>query len=408
VPTVRSTAGALLVLIAVALGREPLSLRLLAAAGFAVMLAWPEAVVGPSFQLSFAAVLTIVAVHQAKWMSAIAAPREERWWMAGGRHLVVVLLTGFAIELALLPIGLYHFHRAGLYGAFANVIAIPLTTFVTMPLIAVALVLDLAGAGAPAWWAVGRSLDLLLAVARLVAGQPGAITTLPAMGGIAYALFLGGGLWLALWSGRVRLAGLVPIVAGAVSLLLLRPPDVLVSADGRHVGFPRLVPDSLVVLRETRSQFTRDKLAEMAGMDGDLVPLDSWPAARCNEDFCALALERGGRTWRFLLARGTDPVPLRDLAAACERADVVIADRWLPWSCRPAVLKIDKRLLARTGGIALNLDRAEMETVAGTQGEHGWWRPPPEPQFRGPPSPAGGGTGEATMAAAIPVAAPAQ
>lgn len=376
VPTVRSVAGALLVLVAVALGREALSLRLLATAGFAVMLVWPEAVVGPSFQLSFAAVLTIVALHQAGWMRAFAARREEPWWLAGGRHLAVLLLTGLVIEVALLPIGLYHFHRAGLYGALANVAAIPLTTFVTMPLIALALVLDLAGAGTPAWWAVGQSLELLLAIARLVAAQPGAVTMLPAMGGAAYALFVGGGLWLALWSGRARLWGLAPILAGTIFLALLSPPDVLVSGDGRHVGFPRLVPGRLVVLRETRSDFARDRLSELAGMDGAVVPLEAWPGARCNADFCALEIAREGRTWRLLLARGHDPVPLRDLAAACERVDIVIADRWLPWSCRPAVLKLDRRMLEQTGGAALDLGRARLETVAADQGEHGWWRQP--------------------------------
>jgi competence protein ComEC len=62
------------------------------------------------------------------------------------------------------------------------VIAIPLTTFVTMPLIGMALLLDMVGLGAPAWWLCGKSLELLLALAHWTAGQPGAVTRLPAMG----------------------------------------------------------------------------------------------------------------------------------------------------------------------------------------------------------------------------------
>jgi competence protein ComEC len=46
---------------------------------------------------------------------------------------------------------LFHFHRAGFYGALANVVAIPLTTFVIMPLEALALLFDLVGLGAPFW-----------------------------------------------------------------------------------------------------------------------------------------------------------------------------------------------------------------------------------------------------------------
>lgn len=376
VPTVRSVVGALLVLAAVALGREPLSLRLLAVAGFLVMLLWPEAVVGPSFQLSFGAVLAIIAVHGAGPVRAFAAPREEAWWARALRNAGLLLLTGVVIELALMPIVLFHFHRAGLYGAAANVIAIPMTTFVTMPLIALAMMLDLAGAGAPAWWAVGKSLELLLWLAHFVAAQPGAVTMFPAMGEAAFALFLAGGFWLGLWRGRARLWGLAPIVAGTMWLAALHPPDVLISGDGRHVGFTGLADNTLVILRDTRSSFARDNLTETAGMDGAVVPLDQWPGARCNADFCAIELQRGGREWRFLLSRGQDQVPLRDLAAACEQVDVVVSDRWLPYVCRPALLKADRATLAQTGGLALDLAAGQVATVAGSQGEHGWWRAP--------------------------------
>jgi len=55
VPTVRSCVVALLVLGALALGREALSTRMLAVAALVVLLLWPESIVGPSFQMSFAA-----------------------------------------------------------------------------------------------------------------------------------------------------------------------------------------------------------------------------------------------------------------------------------------------------------------------------------------------------------------
>jgi len=161
VPTVRSCIGAILVLIALVLGREPLSLRTLAAAGFAVMLLWPEAITGPSFQMSFGAVLAIIALTTAAPFRKFLAPREEHVLLRPLRWLVMVFVTGLVIELVLMPIGLYHFHRAGIYGALANVVAIPLTTFVVMPLVALGLLLDSLGLGAPAWWAAERAIDLL-------------------------------------------------------------------------------------------------------------------------------------------------------------------------------------------------------------------------------------------------------
>jgi competence protein ComEC len=108
---------------------------------------------------------------------------------------------------------------------------------------------------------------------------------------------------------------------------------------------------------------------------GEPLPLAQWPGARCNDDFCVVALDRGGRRWTVLMTRGKDAVAERALAAACDRVDIVIADRWLPRSCAPRWLKADRRLLDQTGGMAIDLDHRRVTTVAEEQGEQGWWRP---------------------------------
>ncbi|WP_091145036.1 ComEC/Rec2 family competence protein [Novosphingobium sp. CF614] len=383
VPTVRSCIGALLVLAALVLGREALSLRMLAAAAFCVLLFWPEAVVGPSFQMSFGAVLAIIALSSAGPFRRFMAPRDEAAAVRFLRHLAMLLLTGLMVEFALMPIGLHHFHRAGVYGSLANLIAIPLTTFVVMPLVAAALALDLLGAGGPAWWLAGKAISLLIGLAHWIASRPGAVTMLPASGTGAFLLFVAGALWLGLWSGRARLLGLAPAAAGTFMLATMPPPDVLVTGDGRHVGILDEGGTRLFVLRDSRSDYVRDNLMELAGMEGEPVGLERWPGARCNRDFCAVPVRRAGRAWNLLIARGRDAVPERALAAACDRADIVIADRWLPRSCRPRWLKADRAMLERSGGLAIDLARRRITTVAAGQGEHGWWHPrgalPPNP-----------------------------
>ncbi len=406
VPTVRSCAGAMLVLLALALGREPLSMRMLAVAAIFVMLLWPEAVVGPSFQMSFASVLAIVALHASEPVRQFLTHRDEGWGMRLARQLALLLITGLVIEFALMPIAFYHFHRAGVYGALANVVAIPLATFVSMPLIALALFLDSVGAGAPVWWLAGKSLGLMLGLAHWTASLPGSVNHLPAMGAASFLLFVGGALWLALWRGRVRLLGLVPVCAAVISLALLRPPDVLISGDGRHVGITGEIGERLLVLREGKSSYARDNLTEVAGMSGTVRTLAEWPGARCSPDFCVVELHRGGRTWRLLIARGKEPVSERELAAACSRSDIVIADRWLPSSCRPHSLKADRTLLDRTGGLAIDLQRARITTVAEAQGRHGWWREPLARPARKFPKPESGITPASAFGARLPVIVP--
>ena len=181
-------------------------------------------------------------------------------------------------------------------GAFANVLAIPLVTFMSMPLIALALLLDLAGLGTPVWWLAGQSLELMLWIAHVAASQPGAVKLMPQMGWGTFALFVAGGLWLALWRGRARLWGLGPAALATVLLVLTPTPDVLVSGDGRQVGV--VTGDGrLLSLRDTRSEFTRDNLMELAGVEADPVPLAEWPDAECSAGSRSLpALDRSGIT----------------------------------------------------------------------------------------------------------------
>jgi competence protein ComEC len=323
-------------------------------------------------------VIAIVTLHDAKPVRDFLAAREESGVVRMGRRLVMLLVTGVVIEIALMPIVLFHFHRAGIYGALANVVAIPLVTFIAMPMIALALLFDAVGAGAPFWWLAGKSLELLLAIADFAANQPGAVNLMPQMSGGTFALFVAGGLWIGLWRGRWRLLGFVPVALGTVVFLLTPVPDLLVSGDGRHVGITG-EGNRLLVLRESRSDYSRDNLLELSGMEGEPMLLEDWPGAECSADFCVVTLHRGGRDWHVMLSRSRQRVEERALAAACERADIVVSERWLPQSCRPRWLKADRDMLEANGGLAIMLDgdgngHPAMRTVAEGEGTHGWWR----------------------------------
>ena len=373
VPTVRACVAALLVLGALVLGREALSLRMVAAAAIVVLMLWPESVIGPSFQMSFSAVLAIVALHTSAPVRAFLKPREEPWLAHTGRRVVMLFITGLVIEIALMPIVMFHFHRAGVYGAVANVFAIPLVTFVSMPLIAFALLFDGVGLGGHVWWLVGLSLDALLGLARFTSSQPGAVKLMPQMAGLTIALFVVGGLWLALWSSRARLLGFAPIAIACAMLALTPIPDILIGREGRHVGI-RLPDNTLLTLRDTRSSYARDNLTELANVASEPIALADWEGATCSREFCLTTLTTRDREWTLLLARNGDMIEERALAAACERADIVVASRFLPRSCRPRWLKADRRYLIEHGGLAIDLKNGSIIDVASGQGEHGWWR----------------------------------
>ncbi len=371
VPTVRSCIAALLVLGGLALGREAITLRLIAAGALVVLLVWPEALSGPSFQMSFAAVIAIVALGEHPRFRAFAAAREELAHRRLLRQLAVLLFTGFAVELALAPIALFHFHKAGMIGAFANLVAIPLTTFVVMPLEALALLLDVAGLGAPAWWLTSRALDLLLLIAHGVAASPWAVVTAPSISNMIFGIIVLGGLWCLLWRSAWRWAGLAPVVLGMTIIMMSSPPEILVTADGRHVAV-RGQDGGMHILRERAGDYVRDMIAESAGYEGALGALADLPEARCSLDLCMVALSGGERIWQLLVTRSGVVVPKDTLIRDCARADIVIADRRLPSWCKPRWLKADRRLLAHTGGLAIDLDGGTVRTGKTVGDAHPW------------------------------------
>ena len=375
VPTVRSCVAALLVLGGLALGREAISMRLVAVGALIVLLLWPESVAGASFQFSFAAVTAIVTLHGLALVRRWLGPREDGLAMRVLRGCVSLLLTGLAVELALMPFALYHFHKTGLYSVLANLVAIPWTTFVIMPLEATALILDSFGLGAPFWGATGWAIERLLDLANWVAGIKGAVATLPSMPVPAFAAMVIGGLWFCLWTSPTRWLGLFPMVIGAMAAAASPAPDLLVTGDGRHLALMD-ASGRPAMLRERSGDFIRSLASENIGYDGEPIVVDDLPLARCGRDACLADIRRGGRSWRLLATRSGQSIDWQALTRACASADIVVSDRWLPSACMPRWLKLDRKALEATGGMAIYLGaEPRAVTVAERVGQHPWREP---------------------------------
>jgi len=387
VPTVRSCVAALLVLAGIALGRDALSMRLLAVGALVVLVFRPEAIAGASFQLSFAAVAAIIALHSSGWAHRMFHRRDEAWIARLGRALLALAATGLAVEITLIPIVLYHFHKAGLYGVVANIIAIPLTTFVIMPLEAGALFLDIAGAGAPLWWLAGLSLDALLGLAHFVADMRGAVAMMAAMPPSALGAMIAGGLWLCLWTSRARLLGLVPIALGAAAAAVSPKPDMLITGDGRHLAIVD-ADGTPLLLRERSGEFIRSIVSDFSGFDDEPQPLAQRPFASCSRDSCIAVVERGGRRWQILATRSGQSIDWKPLVRACADEDIVVSSRWLPRGCTPRWLKLDRNALERTGAVAVYLGKEpRTTTVAERVGQHPWAADVPDRMRYGPSRP---------------------
>ena len=103
-----------------------------------------------------------------------------------------------------------------------------------------------------------------------------------------------------------------------------------------------------------------------------LEDLDVFPGATCTDDVCRIDLQRGDRRWRIVATRSRYLLPYASFKAECTAADIVVSSRRLPPWCAPRWLKADRAMLAQSGGLAVTLAEARVETVMDGEGAHPW------------------------------------
>jgi competence protein ComEC len=198
VATQRSFIMTAIVLIGVMADRPALTLRTLAVAAFGVLLLAPQSVVHPSFQMSFAATLALIAAYERglPWMVAGAdtsmGARVALW---GGREIVALILASMVAGLATTPYAAFHFHRLAPYGVIANLLAMPIVSVWVMPMGLLGLIAIPFGFDGMFWRLMGDGIDWMIAVALFVAHLPGAVGRMAAFG-VGPLLFGTGGLVL--------------------------------------------------------------------------------------------------------------------------------------------------------------------------------------------------------------------
>jgi competence protein ComEC len=335
VPILRSFSMACLVVLGMLTGRRALSLRALALAAVGLMVFAPQEVVGVSFQMSFSAVLALVAGYEAL-QPALARLREGAWRRRVFLYVASLALTSLLAGTASLPFAAYHFGTATLFYVPANLLAVPLTAFWVMPCCLASLALMPFGwehaALAPAGWGI----SLVLGISRTVAAWPDSVVRVPPMPGYGLALVALGLAWLGLWRSRLRLAGLAPLAAGLLAPLAMPVPDLVVSMDSVAA---RIDGQVFVEQSKRAGMFAREAPARVWGQTGIPFPADD--GGRCNAAGCHFAIH------------GQAIVLVRQPAATdCGRAAVAISTGKLGAGCLAPVM-IDAGVARVVGATAL-------------------------------------------------------
>ncbi len=174
VPTQRAFIMTGLILLAVIVDRRGISMRLVAWAAIVVLLIRPEALLSVSFQMSFAAVVALVATYEVAGGKVRQSLGQRGIRQRLAVYLVSILLTTLVASTATAPFAAFHFNQFAAYSNVSNLIAIPIAAFWVMPLIVVSLVLMPFGLEGAVMPVLGVGIDIIIGVARAVSAWPGA------------------------------------------------------------------------------------------------------------------------------------------------------------------------------------------------------------------------------------------
>src|SRR6266851_5102159 len=320
VATQRSFFMTAVVLIAIMVDRRAVTFRTLAVAAMIVLAIAPEALVHPSFQMSFAATLGLVALVQIGMPRLFASPDNSataRMALWGGREIATLALASLVAGLATTPYAAFHFHRVTPYGVLANLAAMPVVSALVMPAGLLGLVAMPFGFDGFFWWLMGLGIDWMIVASA-------------------------GIVLLGLLRTPLRWLGAAVLALAVVWALAVPQPDILISADGHNVGV-RGKDGRLHLMRTAKDAFL---LKEWLAADADpRLPTNSslTEGVSCDEAGCVVQTASGA-----FVALALRPDALGD---DCERAALVVTARRAPPACPSPV--IDGERLRRQGAMAL-------------------------------------------------------
>lgn len=344
IPAIRSTIMLVLVFGAVIAGRQALTMRNVALAGLVLAFMDPASVFRASYQLSFAAVVALIAAFELARHKREDSRKQRNRAVA---MIVDVTMTSLVAGGATLMFTAFHFQQTAPFGVLGNLLATPLVSFVMMPSALFAMLLAPFGLEAPLLIVMGWSIEAMLWIAHLVGVLSGGFDPSPLLAPSALAVCLGALAWLAFYQSRMRLVG--PVLAVPLIFLFCTEPspDVLIADSTQAVAVRH--EDGLSLLAGRLNTFATNVWSERY-----MEPVGPrHEDTGCDSTGCILTSSRG-----YSVTLALSPAVL---AEDCSLADLVIARFPVPQACRAATTVIDSTDLS-SGGVQALYWHPETET----------------------------------------------
>ena len=372
VATERSLIMILVMLGAVLADRPALSMRNLAISAIVVLLREPETVMGPSFQMSFAAVAALIAGSE--WYQRHRHPPEDGpndWFSRFTRHIWLAIAgtiaTTLLATLATAPFAAFHFQRLNPLGLIGNAAALPFVSLIVMPSAVAGTLLWPLGLDGPVWWLMGAGAAPVIGISKTIEAMSGSVRSVYAFGTGAMLLMALAICWATLWFTWIRWFFIAPAIIGITMAARAKPPDLLIDRSGQGAAF--FSADGRLTILGQPSSFTSAFWLQAAGDLRRTNDATLRAKTRCDLLGCT-GTDTSGR----IVAWVKDA---RAFPEDCQRAHLIITPLSVPDWCNDPMIA-DRTTLASHGAMTV---RWHNDTPAITSTRDPHTRRPWQPQL---------------------------
>ncbi len=362
VSATRATIMLVLIFGAIIVGKKALTMRNVAFAGLFVILTDPAAIFRPSFQLSFAAVVALIAIYE-----LVQTNRNKATGFIFNivRFFIGLSVTSLIAGLATAIFALYHFQQSAPLGVLGNLAGLPILTFIVLPAGFIAMLLIPVGLETIFLEVMGWGIERILNVAYRVTSLSEGINFTPLLlpNSLVFTLFALA--FLAFFTTRLRLLGPIVIVPLIALFGLDRSPDILIANSTKAIA---------VRGNPIKGETDKYSLALISGRTGSFatnVWQDNYQepigkklqGALCDETACfynsplgfSISLVNSGRAGFFedcpianlVITRLNAPQFCKELTQVIDKSDLQKGGvHWLAWQSdkqefiiRPAITK---------------------------------------------------------------------
>jgi ComEC/Rec2-related protein len=316
IPAIRAFIVVTLIFLAVLFDLRPNPFRFTAFAALTILILSPNVIFSVSFQLSFTAIIALIVLADVSKKYHINSS-DRPFYLKFFFYFLGIIFSSLVATIATTPFSIYYFNNFITLGFLANLVAIPIASFITMPCGFLSLLLMPFGAEKITLYPMQISINWIIDIANFIVSISGSYMPVKIISDGSFISIIFGFLWFCLWQKKWRFLGVIPVICGIYFAYQTPIPNLLIDKEKKMIAFYN--EGKLIFLKPTKSKQALI-WAKKLGLE-KITNIDDLSEAEkqkleisCTYGFCQFVLQKK----RVLVLRGRNKI-----ANICQKNDEV-------------------------------------------------------------------------------------